>query len=100
VRLLRRIICWAFGHRYVQVGGCDQERCDRCKRMTRDLPCVFGCGAMRHNYVCTPTPCEWHSCPQAAVTARTDLGGTTFTICREHERDGEAAGYWRTQPVG
>jgi hypothetical protein len=40
--------------------------------------------------------CEWHECPQQADTTRTDIGGTTFALCREHERDGEAAGYWRS----
>ena len=54
VKLLLRLVCWMFGHRYVLVGGFEQERCDRCKRMTRDLPCILGCGAMRHNYVCEP----------------------------------------------
>ncbi len=52
MKLLRRIICWAFGHRYVPVGGWDQERCDRCKRRTRRLPCAFGCGDTRHSYTC------------------------------------------------
>ncbi len=39
--------------------------------------------------------CEWHGCTMKADTERTDLGGTTFALCWEHERDGEAAGYWR-----
>jgi hypothetical protein len=45
---------------------------------------------------CALKMCEWHECPQQADTTRTDIGGTTFALCREHERDGEAAGYWRS----
>ena len=70
MKLLRRIICWSVGHRYVQVGGQDQERCDRCQRRTRRLPCAWGCGAQRHSYTCDAMRAD----PTKPLRPRTDDG--------------------------
>jgi len=41
--------------------------------------------------------CEWHDCSAEASVARTDIGGTTFNLCQEHEADGAKRDYWRAQ---
>ncbi len=39
--------------------------------------------------------CEWHECDAAATTTRTDIGGSTFGLCAQHDADGEVKRYWR-----
>jgi hypothetical protein len=39
--------------------------------------------------------CEGYNCEAVAMTARTDLGGTTFALCEPCAAAGKRAGYWR-----
>jgi hypothetical protein len=39
--------------------------------------------------------CQWRRCPDRSSTVRTDLGGTTFAVCRDHAARGSEIGYWR-----
>jgi hypothetical protein len=41
--------------------------------------------------------CEAHQCERKATTRRTDLGGTTFALCPECERNGHEKGWWRQE---
>jgi hypothetical protein len=38
--------------------------------------------------------CAWHPCHRYATVTRFDLGGADWPLCKEHEQEGDARGYW------
>ena len=41
--------------------------------------------------------CEWHECAELATAHELDIGGTLWSVCPEHEREGRQRGFWRTE---